>query len=227
LARRIASRSKEQAPEDTKMPNRKGSRRTSARRLRRVTTRSTRKHETHERILKSARGIARREGLRATSVPRVMSGAGLTVGGFYAHFPSKTAMDVEIVRSLLGSLPGRWLGGLEDYSGLEWVTRAVDRYLAVAHRDNPEGCGYPAVLSEIAAAPDQVRQEFAAALESRVRAFEAHVPPVAGSTARERALATMALTIGGLVLARASRGSAVSEDLLAACRSWALPECAA
>jgi TetR/AcrR family transcriptional regulator, transcriptional repressor for nem operon len=206
------------------MPTRKISHGASRRRLRRVTTRDSRKHQTHERILKSARTIARREGLRATSVPRVMSGAGLTVGGFYAHFPSKTAMDVEIVRSLLGSLPGRWLGGLEDYSGLDWVTRAVDRYLAVGHRDNPEGCGYPAVLSEIAAAPDEVRQEFAAALESRVRAFEAHVPRLAGSTARERALATMALTIGGLLLARASRGNAISEELLAACKAWALPE---
>ena len=206
------------------MPNRKSSPGVSRRRLRRLTTRDSRKHETHERILKSARGIARREGLRATSVPRVMSGAGLTVGGFYAHFPSKTAMDVEIVRSLLGSLPGRWLAGLEDYAGLEWVKRAVDRYLAVSHRDNREGCGYPAVLSEIAAAPDEVRQELAAALELRVRAFEAHLPAVAGCTIRERALATMALTIGGLLLARASRGSAISEELLEACKSWALPE---
>jgi TetR/AcrR family transcriptional regulator, transcriptional repressor for nem operon len=210
------------------MPNRpasqNASRRSSAKCLRRVTTRDTRKHETHERILKSARKIARREGLRASSVPRVMSGAGLTVGGFYAHFPSKTAMDVEVVRTLLGSLPGRWLGGLEDYSGLEWATRAIDRYLAVSHRDNPEGCGYPAVLSEIAAAPDEVRGEFASALESRVRAFEAHLPRVAGATVRERALATMALTIGGLLLARASRGNPISEELLAACKAWALPE---
>jgi TetR/AcrR family transcriptional regulator, transcriptional repressor for nem operon len=206
------------------MAIRNASRRASRGRTRRVTPRAARKSETHERILKSARAIARREGLRATSVPRVMSGAGLTVGGFYAHFPSKTAMDVEIVRSMLGSLPGRWLGGLEDSSGLEWATRAVDRYLSVAHRDNADGCSYPAVLSEIAAAPAEVRQEFAAALQARVRAFEAHVPPVAGSTVRERALATMALTIGGLLLSRASRGTAISEELLAACKRWALPE---
>jgi TetR/AcrR family transcriptional repressor of nem operon len=209
------------------MVNQNTSRAAKQKNVRRITGRATRKRETHERILKSARTIARREGLRASSVPRVMSGAGLTVGGFYAHFPSKTAMDVEIVRSMLGSLPGRWLGGLEDSAGLEWVTRAVDRYLCVAHRDNADGCAYPAVLSEIAAAPAEVRQEFAAALESRVRAFEAHVPPVAGSSVRDRALAIMALTIGGLLLSRASRGNAISEELLAACKLWALPELAA
>src|SRR5437763_5593812 len=72
---------------------------------RRMTPRAVKKRVTHERILKSADKIARREGLRAASVPRVMKGAGLTIGGFYAHFPSKTAMDVEIIRSILGDVP--------------------------------------------------------------------------------------------------------------------------
>jgi TetR/AcrR family transcriptional repressor of nem operon len=188
-----------------------------------VTARALRKRETHERILKSASNIARREGLRAASVPRVMRGAGLTVGGFYSHFPSKTAMDAAIIRALLGG-PSRWLGGLEESAGLEWVQRAVNRYLRTEHRDNPDGCPYPAVLSEVGMSSDAVRRACAEALETRVRAFEGQVPPVAGISARERALATMALTIGGLLLSRATRGSAISEELLDACRSWALPE---
>ena len=210
------------------MPNRtRTSRPIKPTRVRRETYQATRKRETHERILQSARAIARREGLRAASVPRVMTGAGLTVGGFYGHFPSKTAMDVEVVRSMLGSLPGQWLSGLENAAALEWVQRAIGRYLNTAHRDNPDGCAYPAVLSEVAAAPDEVRRAFAEALELRVRAFEAQVSPVAGGTARERALATMALTIGGLLLARAAAGSPMSEEMLAACKKWAIPELSA
>jgi TetR/AcrR family transcriptional repressor of nem operon len=189
----------------------------------RVSGRAVRKRETHERILKSAGVIAKREGLRAASVPRVMRGAGLTVGGFYSHFPSKTAMDVEIVRSLLGG-GSRWLSGLEESHGLEWVQRALKRYLNREHRDNPDGCAYPAVLSEVAMSSREVRDACAEALEARIRAFETQVPPVAGVSARERALATMALTIGGLLLSRATRGHAVSEELLDACRKWALPE---
>lgn len=196
---------------------------TSRRRPRpRTTDRAARKRDTHERILASASAIARRKGLRAASVPRVMSGAGRTVGGFYAHFPSKTAMDVEIVRTLLGPLIG--LAGLENAAGLDWLQRAVKRYLSVAHRDDAAGCGYPAVLSEVASAPGEVRQAFAEALEKRVAAFQPHVPRATGVTARERALATMALTIGGLLLARAAKGHPISEDMLSACRSWALPE---
>src|SRR6266849_1129740 len=125
----------------------------------RVRDRAARKRRTHERILESGATIARREGLRAASVPRVMNRAGLTTGGFYAHFPSKTAMDVAIVQTLLNPLIG--LTDLQTSAALDWLQRAVKRYLSVAHRDNVDGCGYPAVLSEIASAPSEVRRAFA------------------------------------------------------------------
>lgn len=189
-----------------------------------LTARAVRKRETHQRILQSAGRIARREGLRAASVPRVMRGAGLTVGGFYAHFPSKTAMDAELVRAMLGELPGRWLRGLEDVSGLDWMARAVARYLSLAHRDNLDGCAYPAVLSEVSSAAPQVREAFADALELRVRAFSTHAPALPGMTARSRAIATIATTIGGLLLARSARGTRISGEVLDACQSLLLPE---
>ena len=181
--------------------------------------------ETHDRILQSGRSIARREGLRAASIPRVMKNAGLTVGGFYAHFTSKEAIEVEIVRTMLSDLPGRWLSGLENKTGLQWTSAVVRRYLNAAHRDDPdEGCAYPAVLSEIARATEDVRQAFVESMSTRVNMFEQQVPPFAGATSRQRALATMALTIGGLLLARASRGSDLSDEFLKACSKWCLPE---
>lgn len=192
----------------------------------RLTFRAVRKRQTHERILESAGRIARREGLRAASVPRVMRGAGLTVGGFYAHFASKTAMDAAVVRAMLGELPGRWLRGLDDAAGLEWVARAVSRYLSTAHRDNDDGCAYPAVLSEVAKSGPDVRRAFVEAFELRAGAFSVHTPALPGVSVRERVLATMALTVGGLLLSRATKGHPASEELLAACRKWALPDLA-
>jgi TetR/AcrR family transcriptional repressor of nem operon len=150
-----------------------------------------------------------------------MSGAGLTVGGFYAHFPSKMAMDVEIVRTLLGGYPAAWG---EDLDGLEWVRQSLEGYLSAAHRDDPNGCPYPIVLSELGISPDEVRNEFGSAFQTRVHALEAHMSPALGSSVRERALATMALKMGGLLLARASRGHAISDEILNACKRWALPE---
>lgn len=190
----------------------------------RITQRDIRKQETRQRILQAAAAIARREGLQAASIPRVMEAAGLTVGGFYGHFPSKAALDAEVIRRVFGVIPGRGLSGLDNSSGLAWVQRAVGRYLTTMHRDNPEGCAYPAILSAVATGPAEVKAAFADALDLRVKAFEAHTPALPGVTARERSLAAMALTIGGLLLARASAGASVSDEVLEACHKWALPE---
>jgi TetR/AcrR family transcriptional repressor of nem operon len=190
----------------------------------RITARRIKKQETRERILQAAAAIARREGLQAASIPRVMRAAGLTVGGFYGHFASKSALDAEVIRTVVGAIPGRGLVGLQDLSGLAWIERATTRYLTTAHRDNPDGCSYPSILSGVATSSREVKAAFAAALDLRVQAFEAHMPALPGVTARERSLALMALTIGGLLLARASATAAISGEVLAACQKWALPE---
>jgi TetR/AcrR family transcriptional repressor of nem operon len=193
-------------------------------RHRRITKRDIKKQETRERILQAAAAIARREGLQAASIPRVMRAAGLTVGGFYGHFASKSTLDAEVIRTVIGAIPGRSLAGLQDVSGLAFIERATLRYLTVAHRDKPDGCSYPSILSGIAMGSTEVKAAFASALDLRVKAFEAHMPALPGVTARERSLALMALTIGGLLLARASSTAAISSEVLAACQKWALPE---
>jgi TetR/AcrR family transcriptional repressor of nem operon len=190
-----------------------------------MTERSEAKATTHRRIVASASKLVRRQGLNAASVVRVMRGAGLTVGGFYAHFRSKRAMDVEVLRQALGNTRRTWLGGLEDSDGLDWLSRAVKRYLAPEHRDQPDdGCPMPSVLSELARADKTTRQPLVDAFEIAAGEFAQRAPERAGITPRERALATLALCIGGLALARALRGHPVSDELIRACRKWALPE---
>src|SRR5262249_30823618 len=100
----------------------------------------------------------------------------------------------------------------------------VKRYLRADHRDSDDGCAFPTVLSEVARAPEAVRREFVHALEQRVKAFEAHSERRDGCSSRERALATIVLTIGGVLLARAAHGDPVSDEILEAGRKWALPE---
>lgn len=191
---------------------------------RQITRRGMKKRETRERILQAAALIARREGLPAASIPRVMAAAGLTVGGFYGHFASKAAMDAEVIRAVFGAIPGRSLGHLDAYHGFDWVQRAFEGYLTPLNRDHLDGCAYPNILSHVALGPPEVKKAFADALDLRIRAFEAHMPSSPGVSVRERSVAAMALTIGALILARASAGAAVSDEVLAACRKWALPE---
>ena len=53
------------------------------------------KDETRRKILEAAATVFRRQGYHAGGVDQVMREAGLTAGGFYAHFPSKEALFAE------------------------------------------------------------------------------------------------------------------------------------
>ena len=172
-----------------------------------TTRQNLKKRRTHARIIASAGRIARRNGLAAASVSRVMHGAGLTIGGFYAHFRSKRAMDAEVVQATLGVASPPW---------------SIDRYLTAAHRDDAvHGCAFPAMLSEIARADEPTRMAMARAIDARARELVGATSGRRGAAARQRALATLAICVGGLALARAMRGHKASDEVLAACRKWA------
>ncbi len=82
--------------------------------------RTGRKAESRERILASAGSLVREKGIAGASVSGVMEGAGMTVGGFYAHFPSKRELVAETVGEALRQSrgnPGRGGGG-EDRGGV-------------------------------------------------------------------------------------------------------------
>jgi TetR/AcrR family transcriptional repressor of nem operon len=153
-----------------------------------------------------------------------MRQAGLTVGGFYGHFDSKIAMDAEVIRTIFEPISSSALAGLRDYQGLEWLRRAVRNYLSPVNRDHPLGCPYPSILSAVAIAPPELKRAFTDAMKLRIGAYASHSPRLPGVTPRERAIAATALTIGGLILARATAGDGLSDEILEACAKWALPE---
>jgi TetR/AcrR family transcriptional regulator, transcriptional repressor for nem operon len=190
-----------------------------------VSARDRAKAESHERILESASKLVKRTGLGAASVPRVMRGAGLTVGGFYAHFRSKRAMDAKVIARAMREVWEQWFDGLEDSEGIDWLARAIKRYLSPSHRDNLDGgCVLPSTISELTRADRVTRAAAADAFEEVIAAISEHAPEARDTSARERALATVALTVGALTLSRALRGHPLSDELLAAARKWALPE---
>lgn len=56
------------------------------------------KERTRARIVRAAARVFRREGYHAAGLDKVMEEAGLTAGGFYAHFGSKEALLAEVLR---------------------------------------------------------------------------------------------------------------------------------
>src|SRR5258708_7476249 len=67
------------------------------------------KERTHDAILGSAARLLRSKGIAGARVADVMSGAGLTVGGFYAPFASKEALVDEVLRLTATRIPARHL----------------------------------------------------------------------------------------------------------------------
>lgn len=181
------------------------------------------KQSTHARILAAAESLFRKQGFAGASVERVMRAAGLTVGGFYAHFSSKEALLVESLRSFLRTRTQRWTAGLEELQGREWLSHFVRRYLNRQRRDDLEsGCMMPSILSDLTRAPPEVQAAFTEELEALAREVEAHLSNEGGVTARQRALATIALCFGTMTLARATASQPFSDELLEAARALVL-----
>ncbi len=169
------------------------------------------KARTHSDILRSASDLIRARGIGAASVANVMGRLGLTVGGFYAHFASKDALVIE---ALEGVMTESWQALIERHSKKtadQKIGAIVDAYLSAAHRDTEAvGCPMPAIVSELPAQEAPVRKSFRAALMRNVRMFRD-----ATGLEEDDALAGVALMVGTLVLARATRGSETSDRLLA------------
>jgi TetR/AcrR family transcriptional repressor of nem operon len=175
------------------------------------------KEATHERILDAAMSLLQKEGVRGSTVERVMKAAGLTVGGFYAHFKSKKALVAETFRRAMGRRRKQWLGSLEDLEGDELLEQFVRVYLSRAHRDDLANCcPLPGTLSEFTRVDQDVGRLVASELEETLQAI---IPRLQMPDARERAIAALAQAIGALTLARATRGTPLSDEFIAAGRA--------
>jgi TetR/AcrR family transcriptional regulator, transcriptional repressor for nem operon len=148
-----------------------------------------------------------------------MGGAGMTVGGFYAHFPSKDALVAETVSSSLCQSLEELNAAAGDKRGAEWLEAASRSYLSRAHRDNPSsGCPLPATAGEIANADETVKEALAAEIDAITREIASHEEEAGLPEPRGEALAALAMMVGGLTLARALKGTPRSDEVLKACR---------
>jgi AcrR family transcriptional regulator len=96
----------------------------------------------------------------------------------------------------------------------------VDAYFSRAHFDDRESCcpllGLP---SDVSRASNAVKAAYREVLEKLIEIFQADLNE---PRARERALALVALCVGGMVVARCVDNPALADDLRLAARRQAL-----
>jgi TetR/AcrR family transcriptional regulator, transcriptional repressor for nem operon len=184
------------------------------------TVKEEQKARSHAAILDSASQLLRERGISGARVGDVMKGAGLTVGGFYAHFASKEALIEVALRRTGSRLRERLFANLEGKSPSERIELVLKRYLSPHQRDDfQRGCPLPAVVGEVGSTAPEYGSVLAEQIETFASELAKELPETRAVPKRALALALVALMYGGLSLARALRGSALSEEVLSACRT--------
>src|SRR3954469_17455825 len=148
------------------------------------------KQETHARIVKKASVRLRERGAHGIGVADLMKDAGLTHGGFYAHFDSREALVIEAFVYAMDRANERWRKRAEQIPADKRLAALVETYLSPAHRDDPgRGCALPALAAEVARESPKTRRAFAAKVEQMVDMIAEQISSAPTKAARKRAIA--------------------------------------
>jgi TetR/AcrR family transcriptional repressor of nem operon len=182
------------------------------------------KTQTRRRILEAASAAFRERGVAATGVDEVMRRAGLTHGGFYAHFRNKNELVAEACAT-------GFERGQENLARIaarptrrERVRALVGSYLSTHHRDNRAGGCLVAALGFEASRPGgRARRGYADALQLHRARLAAALRLHEDASENERlTTALLGLLVGALILARSLPDDAASRDVLAQARRTAM-----
>ena len=164
----------------------------------------SRKEATHDRIVETAARAIRRSGYGGTGVAEIMKEAGLTHGGFYAHFESREGMLAEAADRAGAdgmAVLARVAAAAPPKKALEAMLRA---YLSKEHVEGVEtGCAIGALGSEMPRQAPKVRRAATRRIKEMIDLVARQSPDWGQPGAHERALVTLATALGALVLARA------------------------
>ncbi|MBI5319130.1 TetR/AcrR family transcriptional regulator [Bradyrhizobium sp.] len=181
------------------------------------------KQETHARIVRKASVRLREKGAHGIGVADLMKEAGLTHGGFYAHFNSREALVIEAFNYAMDRSTDRWRKLAEQTSPEKRFAAIVESYLTTIHRDDPgHGCAVPTLGPEIAREGAKARKAFAARLDEMIEMMADQLPELPRKAARAQAIAALSTMAGALVLSRIAGTGEFSEEILGAGREAAL-----
>ncbi len=187
----------------------------------RVSRAEARSHR--EQITDASARLFKERGLKGVSVADLMGAAGLTHGGFYGHFESKDALAGVAVAHAFEQSAERWnrrVAAEPDAPAGRAVL--VDRFLTPKSlKDVGLGCPSVSMASDVAREPAAapIRTAFIDGLEGLVQILAGVEPGPDAAARRAAALADYATMAGALLLARATEGSPLAAELLAAART--------
>jgi TetR/AcrR family transcriptional repressor of nem operon len=184
------------------------------------------KAETRQRVLDVASKRFRKHGIEATGLAGLMADAGLTHGGFYAHFSSKDQLVQEAITAAVDSTRDYLVHAVRSARarGVDEMEAIVNAYLRPAHVKHPDlGCAVPSLVSEVGHLSVEIRERLIEIVDALVGLIAAALPRHLDRTAAlDRGHAVLASMIGTLQLARLVTDADASARILATGRQAAL-----
>jgi TetR/AcrR family transcriptional repressor of nem operon len=182
------------------------------------------REEVRKKIVDSARRLFNRSGFENVSVDSIMAHAGLTRGGFYSYFESKSDLYAEVLGCFFTdpNWKSRWEGVHVDLASPEAGPQIVRAYLSRQHFEDVENsCPMVALPSDVARSDETVKTAFETVFKAMVTLLGREVRN--SRQARENtAMAIAALCIGGMVVARSMNDSGLGDKLREAATNVAL-----
>jgi TetR/AcrR family transcriptional repressor of nem operon len=178
------------------------------------------KEETRKRVLKAAAGAIRRDGPFKVGVAAVMAKAGLTHGGFYAHFSSKDEMVAAGVGWMFDEGRARLERETEGRGPADALRAYVDFYLSTNHRDSRSaGCPLPFLSADAPRLPGPARERFARGVGDLTGRLAERFEALGRSDPSADARSLLSEMVGALSLARADPDPERSDAILSTSRA--------
>jgi TetR/AcrR family transcriptional repressor of nem operon len=173
------------------------------------------KQQTREKVLDAAAEAIRLEGPHKVGVAGVMAKAGLTHGGFYAHFSSKDDLVAHAITHMFDKSAQRRLDAMKDRPPAEALSAYLDFYLSQAHRDaRTTGCAMPALAADLPRLPSAAQEAFAAGVRRMTGRIGELIAGIGHPNADDLASSMVAEMVGALSLARAEPDRVRSDLML-------------
>lgn len=175
--------------------------------------------KTREKVVKIAAAQMRKRGPDGVGVADVMKRAGLTHGGFYAHFESKDELIAAAVRQMFTEARELLRTSTEGKDAVEGLRAYINAYVSRTHRDHPErGCAVAALSSDIHRQGRPARSAYDDGVAGLVSRIQSLLPERPGVDRRQLAVSMIAEMTGAVAAARAVSDPALSDEILASAR---------
>jgi TetR/AcrR family transcriptional repressor of nem operon len=173
------------------------------------------KQKTRERVLDEAALAIREEGPHRVGVAGIMAKAGLTHGGFYAHFASKDELVTAAIQHMFERSAGRRIREMQGQPPAEVLEAYIDFYLSPEHRDaRTSGCPMPALAADLPRLNQEAQDTFAAGVARVTGALGVLIEGLGYSESKAMASSVLAELVGALSLARIETDKARSDLML-------------